>query len=105
MYAVFQSCGKQYKVIPGQNITMEKISYKPDNIIEFSKVLMIFDNKKIYLGRPFIKNVKIIAQIISHFRNKKIIILKFKRRKHFRKKQGHRQWFTNLKIKNIQISK
>ncbi|MFI4853156.1 MAG: 50S ribosomal protein L21 [Candidatus Makana argininalis] len=101
MYAIFQSCGKQYKVIQGQNIIMEKINYEPNNIIEFSKVLMIFDNKKIKLGHPFIKNVKIRAQIISHFRNKKIIILKFKRRKHFRKKQGHRQWFTNLKIQNI----
>ncbi|MFI4846947.1 MAG: 50S ribosomal protein L21 [Candidatus Makana argininalis] len=101
MYAVFQSCGKQYKVIKGQNIIMEKINYEPNNIIEFSKVLMIFDNNKIYLGNPFLENVKITAKIISHFRNKKIIIIKFKRRKHFRKKQGHRQWLTNLVITNI----
>ncbi|MFI4847450.1 MAG: 50S ribosomal protein L21 [Candidatus Makana argininalis] len=101
MYAVFQSCGKQYKVIPGQIIIMEKINCKINNIIEFSKVLMICNNKNINLGNPFIKNIKIEAKIISHFRNKKIIILKFKRRKHFRKKQGHRQWFTKLKIQNI----
>ncbi|MFI4819132.1 MAG: 50S ribosomal protein L21 [Enterobacterales bacterium] len=101
MYAIFQSCGKQYKVIKGQNIIMEKINFKINNIIEFSKVLMICDKENINLGNPFIKNVRITAKIISHFRNKKIIILKFKRRKHFRKKQGHRQWCTKLKIQNI----
>ncbi|QJC35902.1 50S ribosomal protein L21 [Enterobacteriaceae endosymbiont of Donacia sparganii] len=101
MYAVFDSCGKQYKVIQGQIIKLEKIIGKIGDKIEFKNILMIYDQNKLNLGKPIIPGAKIIAQLILHGKNKKIKIVKFRRRKHFRKIQGHRQLFTNIKILKI----
>ncbi|WP_367670422.1 50S ribosomal protein L21 [Sodalis-like secondary symbiont of Drepanosiphum platanoidis] len=101
MYAIFESGGKQHKVNKGQIIRLEKINLKIGKIIESKKILMLVNNKKIYFGNPFCLNKKILMEIIKHDRYKKIIIYKFKRRKHFKKKQGHRQWFTDVKILDI----
>ncbi|QJC33083.1 50S ribosomal protein L21 [Enterobacteriaceae endosymbiont of Donacia semicuprea] len=102
MYAIFESCGKQYKVIQGQTIKLEKIKGKIGNDIEFKNVLMIYDENKISVGNPIIIGAKIIAKLILHGKEKKIKIIKFHRRKHFKKIQGHRQLFTNIKILKIQ---
>ncbi|QJC34313.1 50S ribosomal protein L21 [Enterobacteriaceae endosymbiont of Donacia cinerea] len=102
MYAIFDSCGKQYKVIQGQTIKLEKITGKIGDKIEFKNILIIYEKNKLNIGNPIIPGAKIIAQIILHGKNKKIKIIKFRRRKHFRKTQGHRQLFTNIKILKIQ---
>ncbi|QJC38766.1 50S ribosomal protein L21 [Enterobacteriaceae endosymbiont of Donacia fulgens] len=104
MYAVFDSCGKQYKVIQGQTIKVEKIIGNIGDKIEFKNVLIIYNKDKINIGNPIIPGAKIIAQLILHGKNKKIKIIKFRRRKHFRKTQGHRQLFTNIKILKIKYS-
>ncbi|MGP1930721.1 MAG: 50S ribosomal protein L21 [Arsenophonus sp. ET-YP4-MAG3] len=101
MYAVFQSGAKQHRVTKSQIIRLEKLDIAIGETIEFNKVLMIAGNNNIKIGSPFIKDIKIKAKVIAHGRSEKIKIIKFRRRKHSRKQQGHRQWFTDIKIISI----
>ncbi|MGP1939666.1 MAG: 50S ribosomal protein L21 [Arsenophonus sp. ET-DL9-MAG3] len=101
MYAVFQSGAKQYRVTESQIIRLEKLDIVIDETIEFNKVLMIADNNNIKIGSPFVEGIKVKAKVIAHGRSEKIKIIKFRRRKHSRKQQGHRQWFTDIKIISI----
>lgn len=101
MYAVFMSGGKQYKASKNQIIRLEKLNYPVGTTIEFNKILMIYNNDSIVIGKPFIKDQIIKADIQNHGRLKKIKILKFNRRKHYKKQQGHRQYFTDVKIIDI----
>lgn len=103
MYAIFQSGGKQHKVSEGQTISVEKLNFKTGENIKFDKILMIVNCDEINIGNPFISQSIIQAEVISHVRNKKIKIVKFNRRKHYRKQQGHRQWCTNVKITSINV--
>lgn len=105
MYAVFINGGKQYKVQIGQVLRLEKINCKIGKIIKFKNILLIKKNKKIFLGQPILKNTVIKAYICRHGREKKINIIKFNRRKHYKKKQGHRQNYTSIKIINISLFK
>ncbi|QCI16055.1 50S ribosomal protein L21 [Buchnera aphidicola] len=101
MYAVFISGGKQYKVIKNQIIRLEKLKDPIGKIINLDQVLMISSENSTQVGNPFIKGAKITANIEKHGRLKKIKIIKFNRRKHYKKQQGHRQSFTDVKIINI----
>lgn len=101
MYAIFENGNKQYKVKNGQIIRLEKINKKLGDIIKFTKILMISDKRDVKIGNPIIKNFLITAKIIKQSREKKIKIIKFKRRKHSCKKYGHRQFFTEVKIIDI----
>lgn len=101
MYAVFKSDGKQYKVSQNDIISLKKINVLINKKIEFNKVLMIVYDKNIILGNPTIADSTVEAEVISHFRGKKIKIVKFRRRKHYRKQQGYCQYFTKVKITNI----
>ncbi|CAL4322551.1 50S ribosomal protein L21 [Buchnera aphidicola (Chaitophorus populicola)] len=105
MYAVFMNGGKQYKVKIGQILRLEKINHKIGKIIEFNTILLVKKNKEIFLGQPILKNTVIQACIYKHGREKKIHIIKFNRRKHYKKKQGHRQNYTSIKITNINLFK
>ncbi|ADV33502.1 50S ribosomal protein L21 [Candidatus Blochmanniella vafra str. BVAF] len=104
MYAVFQIGSKQYYVCAGEIIYIDRMIANIGSRIEFNQVLFIKDNDCIQIGNPFINSGKVVAQIICHDRCKKIKIIKFRRRKHFRKSQGHRQHITKIKILNIQSS-
>lgn len=101
MYAVFQSGGKQHRVSEGQTIRLEKLDIATGETIEFDQVLMIANGEEINIGAPLVDGGKIKAEIIAHGRGEKIKIVKFRRRKHYRKQQGHRQWFTDVKITGI----
>ncbi|UDG81756.1 50S ribosomal protein L21 [Candidatus Profftia lariciata] len=101
MYAVFQSGGKQHLVKENQTIRIEKINVVTGEKIEFNQVLMLNNDKNIKIGFPFITGSKVIAEIIAHGRKEKIVVVKFRRRKNYRKQQGHRQWFTDVKITAI----
>jgi large subunit ribosomal protein L21 len=101
MYAVFLSGGKQYRVIKNQVIRLEKLNNPLGSIIELDQVLMISNKDIIKIGTPFVKGGKIKACIQHHGRSKKIKIIKFHRRKHYKKQQGHRQNFTDVKIIDI----
>jgi len=98
MYAVFQSGGKQHRVTVGQTLRLEKLDLESGASTDFDKVLMIADGEEINVGAPYISGGTVTAEIITHGRGDKVKIVKFRRRKHSRKSQGHRQWFTEVKI-------
>jgi len=100
MYAVIEAGGKQHRVVEGETLKLEKIEVATGDTVEFDKVLMIGgDNVKI--GTPLIDGGKVTAEVVAHGRHKKIKIVKFNRRKHYRRETGHRQWFTEVKIRGI----
>lgn len=101
MYAVFQSGGKQHRVEEGQIVRLEKIEAATGESVEFDNVLMIVNGSDIKIGAPLVAGGKIKAEVVTHGRGEKIKIVKFRRRKHSRKQQGHRQWFTDVKITSI----
>ena len=101
MYAVFQSGGKQHRVAEGQTVRLEKLDIETGAVIEFDKVLMVAAGEDVKIGVPYVDGGKITAEVVSHGRGEKIKIVKFRRRKHSRTTQGHRQWFTEVKITGI----
>ena len=101
MYAVFQSGGKQHRVSEGQTVRLEKIELEVGATVEFDNVLMIADGENINVGAPYIAGGKVTAEVVEQGRGDKVKIVKFRRRKHSRKQQGHRQWFTEVKITGI----
>ena len=104
MYAVIRSGGKQYKVNPGVLLDVEKISGEVGDTVELTEVLLLEKDGAIAAGNPVLPNAKVIGEIVKQGRAKKIIVFKSKRRKGYRKKQGHRQYFTTLRIKEIVTS-
>lgn len=101
MYAVIATGGKQYRVEEGQVINLEKLDGDIGNAVNFDKILMIVDENKVNVGKPYIEGAVVSAEVVEHGRAKKINILKFRRRKHHMKRQGHRQSFTQVKITSI----
>ncbi|HHE6469710.1 TPA: 50S ribosomal protein L21 [Providencia rettgeri] len=98
MYAVFQSGGKQHRVSEGQTVRLEKLDIATGENVEFDQVLMVANGDEIQIGAPVVEGVKVKAEVVAHGRGEKVKIVKFRRRKHSRKQQGHRQWFTDVKI-------
>lgn len=101
MYAIFESYGNQYRVKKGEVLFLNKISANLGSIIEFEKILLLSKDNQIFLGQPYVQGARILAKINNHTQKKKIRIIKFSRRKHFRKNQGYRQKLTSLKIIDI----
>jgi large subunit ribosomal protein L21 len=101
MYAVIQTGGKQYRVATGDRLKVEKIAAEAGASVELGKVLMVADGEDVKVGRPYLQGGTVTARIKAHGRGKKIKIIKFRRRKHHLKRQGHRQWFTELEITGI----
>jgi large subunit ribosomal protein L21 len=101
MYAVIQTGGKQYRVAEGDTLRIEKLVADEGATVEIDKVLMVADGDNVRVGQPFIEGGKVTATVKSQGRAKKVHIIKFRRRKHHMKHQGHRQWFTELTITGI----
>ncbi len=101
MYAIIEAGGKQYKVEKDKIIDIDKIRKEKGKEIELGKVLMIKNNNKISMGNPYIKEAKVIAEVIGHIKGDKIIVFKKKRRKRYKKTIGHRKNYTRVRIKNI----
>ena len=101
MYAVVQTGGKQYRVTEGATLRVEKIKADEGASVELDKVLMVGEGDSVKIGAPYVEGGKVTATVKSHGRGKKVNILKFKRRKHHMKRQGHRQWYTELEITGI----
>lgn len=101
MYAVIQTGGKQYRVSEGDTVRVEKLGAEEGASLDLDKVLMVANGEDIKIGTPYVAGGKVTATVKSHGRAKKVTILKFKRRKHHMKRQGHRQWYTELQITGI----
>ncbi len=101
MYAVIETGGKQYRVEQGQKIKVEKLNAEQGASVDIDKVLMIADGEDFRVGKPYVEGGKVTATVASHGRGKKVMIIKFRRRKHSRKTQGHRQGYTELEITGI----
>ncbi len=101
MYAVIETGGKQYRVSEGSTIKVERLEAEVGNTIEISQVLAIGKDEGISVGRPVLENAAVVAEVVNHARGKKVIAYKYKRRKDSDRKVGHRQDYTELKIKEI----
>jgi len=101
MYAVIKTGGKQYKVVAGERLKVEKIVGDVGATVVIDKVLMISDDANTTIGSPLISGATVSATVLSHGRADKVMIFKFRRRKHYRKTQGHRQSFTEIQIGEI----
>ena len=101
MYAVVSSGGKQYKVQKDEILRVEKISGDIGAPVSFDKVLMFSDGENVNIGQPVLENVSVNGHIVEQDKARKIIVFKYKRRKRYRRKQGHRQQYTAIKIDSI----
>ena len=101
MYAVVRTGGKQYRLGVGDSVKVEKLSDEVGNIVELSQILMVSDGGEVKVGTPLVTGESVKAEIVGHGRNKKIRVFKMKRRKKYRRTQGHRQAFTQLKVTEI----
>ncbi len=102
MYAVISSGGKQYRVKQGDTLKLESLPEEVGATVHFDKILMIGEGEKVTLGKPYLTESKVAATVVSTGRHKKIHIIKFRRRKHHEKWQGHRQNYTEVKITQIE---
>ncbi len=101
MYAVIKTGGKQYKVSPGDVVRVESLDAKKGDTIEIKDVIMISDGDKMSVGKPMLASAKVTAEVVEEDRGVKLLIFKHRRRKGFRKTNGHRQNYTAIKVKEI----
>jgi large subunit ribosomal protein L21 len=101
MYAVIKTGGKQYRVAAGETLRVEKLAASPGDKLSFDTLLFADDAGGVQIGKPTVPGIKVQAEVVEQGRGKKITIFKYKRRKSYRRKQGHRQPFTALKITAI----
>ena len=102
MYAVIESGGKQYRVSPGDVVKLEKIDVPVGEEVVFEQVLLVKNDQTI-VGNPLVAGAKVLGEVVEQGKGKKIIVFKYKRRKGYRKKRGHRQLYTAVKIKEIKL--
>ena len=103
MYAIIEECGKQYKVTKGHVVFFEKFDVEEGKKVIFDIVILVSDENKVEIGSPYVKGVKVEGKVVSHGKGKKIIVFKYKAKKNYRRKQGHRQPYTKVEITDIKV--
>lgn len=103
MLAIIRTGGKQYIVSPGEKIKIEKINKKEGDEVTFSEVLLVEKGKKVEIGTPKVSGAKVIGKVLKQGKNKKVIVFKYKPKTRYKKKTGHRQAFTEVEIKSIDL--
>ena len=101
MYAIIEECGKQYKVTKGDVVFFEKLDVEEGKKVTFDKVVLVSDEGKIEVGAPYVKGMKVEGKVVAHGKGKKIVVFKYKAKKNYRRKQGHRQPYTKVEITAI----
>ena len=101
MYAIIESCGRQYKVAEGDVVFFEKLEAEEGKKVTFDNVVLFSEDGKVQVGNPYVKGVKVEGKVVSHGKHKKIIVFKMKAKKNYRRKQGHRQPYTKVEITTI----
>ena len=104
MYAIIESCGKQYKVTEGDVVFFEKLDAEEGKKVTFDKVILVSNEGKVEVGTPYVKGVKVEGKVVSHGKGKKIIVYKYKAKKNYRRTQGHRQPYTKVEITTIKTA-
>lgn len=101
MFAVINTGGKQYRVSEGTVLRIEKLTADAGSTVEFDQVLLVGQGDQVKVGKPFLGGAKVVATVQSHGKGDKVSIVKFRRRKHYKRQQGHRQHFTEIEITGI----
>ena len=101
MYAVIKTGGKQYRVTPGEKLKVEKLAGEVGSDLVIDQVLMVADGDNVTIGAPMVAGATVKATVVAHGRHDKVMIFKMRRRKHYRKTQGHRQDYTEIEIQQI----
>lgn len=101
MYAIIETGGRQYRVATGDTLKVERIEGKEGDLIEMPKVIAVGEGENISVGKPTLESAKVLAEILSHGKADKVVVFKMKRRKNYRRLRGHRQHFTQLRIREI----
>ena len=102
MYAVIKTGGKQYRVAEGDEIRIEKLRGEVGDAVMFDQVLLTSDGETVEVGQPFLENSKVAGHITGHVKNRKVLVYKYKRRKGYRRKNGHRQHYSLVRIGGIE---
>lgn len=103
MYAVIISGGKQHRVTVGERLKVELLKNEPGQTFDLTDVLLVANGDDVCVGAPLVEGARVAVEVLGHGRHDKIRIVKHKRRKHYHKEQGHRQWFTEIKITDIAV--
>lgn len=103
MFAVFKTGGKQFRAVPGVRLRIPSLDAEPGESVTFDDVLLAQDGDDVQIGTPALEGASVTAEVLRHGRDDKIIVFKRKRRKGYRKKQGHRQGFTEIRIDDVRV--
>jgi large subunit ribosomal protein L21 len=103
MYAIFRTGGKQFRAEPGMSIRIPALDVEPGDSVTFDEVLLGASDNGVQIGAPLVGGAAVTAEVVSHGKGEKIIIFKHKRRKNYRRKQGHRQKYTEVRINEVQL--
>ena len=101
MHAIIETGGKQYKVDEGSLLYVEKLEAEPDDTVTFDRVLAVFEAENVTLGSPYVQGAAVTGRVIKQGKQKKVIVFKMKPKKTYRRKQGHRQPYTKVRIETI----
>lgn len=101
MFAVIESGGKQHRVEAGEVLALEKLEGDVGSTVEFDRIMLVADGDALEVGTPYVENGRVAAEILEHGRGDKVRIVKFRRRKDYKRVKGHRQWFTKVRITEI----
>ena len=104
MYAIIEACGKQYKVSKGDVVFFEKLEAEEGKKVNFDNIVLVSDGKKVEIGTPYVKGATVEGKVVAHGKGKKIVVFKYKAKKNYRRKQGHRQPYTKVEITAIKTS-
>ncbi len=104
-YAIIKTGGKQYRVKPGDELDVELLPNPVDSVAEFGEVLALSDGGEVTIGAPLVEGAKVTAQVLSHYKDKKLMVFKYKAKTRYRRKRGHRQTYTRLRIMDIELNK
>jgi large subunit ribosomal protein L21 len=102
-YAIFKASGEQFRAAEGDTLRVPKIEGEPGSKITFDEILFASDGDSFKTGQPIVKGAKVTAEIVRHGKGEKVVVFKFKRRKNYRRKTGHRQQFTEIKVTGLKL--
>ncbi len=103
MYAIFRTAGKQFRAEPGRTVRIPSVAAEPGSKLTFDEVLLGSDGAVVKAGTPLVSGAKVTAEVVKHGRDDKIVVFKFKRRKNYARKQGHRQGYTEIRIDSVKL--